>query len=162
MPQQRIPTMDRYLRKVDKSQGADKCWPWTGGKDPDGYGIFWDGTYSANGRGHYVRVTRWTYEQFIGPLPAELQILHSCDNPPCVNPSHLSAGTSANNHAERESRGRGRRCHGSTHVGAKLTEAQVVAIRETVGVTNVALAEQYGVSNQLISMVRTRKIWTHI
>jgi hypothetical protein len=155
-------TINRYLNKVDQSAGPDGCWPWTGGKDQDGYGIFWDGTYKASGRGNDVRATRWTYEQFIGPLPKGLQILHSCDNPPCVNPAHLSVGTCAQNMAEREDRGRGRRLHGSSHAGAKLTEDDVLAIRASTGITNLALSEKYGVSNQLISTIRRRKVWTHI
>lgn len=163
MSQVRRSTMDRYLEKVDKSAGFDACWPWTGGKDTDGYGIFWDGTYSPNGRGHYVRVTRWTYEQFVGELPKRMQILHSCDNPSCVNPAHLSIGTAADNHREREMRGRGVRKHGSTHVGAKLTEGQVQDIRSwSEFVSNKNLAEQFGVSNQLISMIVNRKVWKHI
>lgn len=152
--------MDRYVEKVDKSAGPDDCWPWTGGKDPDGYGIFWDGTYLPNGRGRYVRVPRWTYEQFVGDLPPEMKILHSCDNPPCVNPAHLSYGTAGDNNRDRKLRGRSKPKRGSTHVGSKLTEQQVMDIRAAAGtITNQVQADTYGVSNQLISMIITRKTW---
>lgn len=163
VPQKRIPTFERYLARVDMSQGPESCWPWTGGKDQDGYGIFWDGTYQPNGRGRCVRVIRWTYQQFVGHLEGAQQVLHSCDNPSCVNPDHLSAGTAKDNHEQREARGRGRRAHGSAHVGAKLTEGQVLNIRSwSEYVSNKDLAEQFGVSNQLISQIVRRKVWTHI
>lgn len=164
VPQRRSPTIVRYLAKVDRSAGNDGCWPWTGAKDQDGYGIFWDGTYRPNGQGRYVRVTRWTYEQFIGRIPEGRQLLHACDNPPCVNPAHLSFGTCADNHGQREARGRGVRAHGSSHVGAKLTEAEVIAIRErrSAGVPQIALAREYGVSAALICNIVKRKVWTHV
>lgn len=161
----RTPTIVRYLAKVDQSAGPEGCWPWTGAKDQDGYGIFWDGTYRQNGTGHYVRVTRWTYTQFIGPIPAGKQLCHTCDNPPCVNPSHLWVGTTADNHADRERKGRGRRSHGSEHVGAKLTDEQVRQIRALYvprKVTCQQLADQFGVSNQLISQIVRRKKWAHL
>ncbi len=165
MPQKRIPTIVRYLTKVDQSAGPDGCWPWIGAKDPDGYGIFWDGTYRANGTGHYVRVTRWTYEQFIGPIPAGRQVLHRCDNPSCVNPSCFFAGTEADNHADREAKGRGVRKHGATHVGAKLTDDQVRDIRSRYAAKDAnqrELAEEFEVSNQLIAGVVSRKKWAHV
>lgn len=164
MPQQRIPTITRYLSKVQRSSDPDGCWTWTGAKDQDGYGLFWDGTYRENGCGNYVRATRWTHEQFIAPLAAGRHVLHRCDNPACVNPAHLFSGTNAENHADREAKGRGRRCHGSTHVGSKLTEEQVLAIRalRTDGASQASLARDYGVSTALVSNIVNRKVWTHI
>lgn len=164
MPQRRIPTIVRYFSKVDQSAPGG-CWPWTGARDQDGYGIFWDGTYRPSGAGRYVRVTRWTYEQFVGPIEGNKNLCHRCDNPPCVNPGHLFLGTHAENHADREAKGRGRRKHGATHVGAKLTDEQVRAIRSRYaagGVTQRRLAAEFGVSNQLVSTIVRRKVWTHI
>jgi hypothetical protein len=149
MPQKRMPTIVRYLSKVDQSAGSDGCWPWTGAKDPDGYGIFWDGTYRPNGTGHCVRVTRWTYQQFIGEIPSGHHLLHSCDNPPCVNPSHLWTGTEKDNHQDRETKGRGGQPKGSKHYASKLTDDQVRAIRVRYaagGVSMKALGAEFGVT----------------
>lgn len=164
MPQQRIPTITRYLSKVQRSSDPDGCWTWTGAKDGDGYGIFWDGTYRESGRGNYVRITRWTYKQFVGPIPDGKQLCHTCDNPSCVNPAHLFPGTSKDNHVDREAKGRGRRCHGSTHVGSKLTEEQVLAIRaeRAAGASQADLAAKHSVSTALVSKIVNRKVWTHI
>lgn len=165
MTPSRVPTIVRYLTKVDNSAGANGCWPWIGAHDPDGYGIFWDGTYRPNGTGHYVRVTRWTYEQFIGPIPEHRNLCHTCDNPPCVNPGHLFVGTTAENHADREAKGRGVRKRGSTHVGAKLVEEQVSEIRRRYaagGVTQKALGAEYGVSESLIYGIIHRRCWPHV
>jgi HNH endonuclease len=165
VPQKRIPTIVRYFTKVDQSAGPDGCWPWTGAPDQDGYGIFWDGTYRENGAGHYVRVTRWTFEQFVGPIPDRQQVLHHCDNPPCVNPVHLFTGTVKTNHEDREVKGRGRRMHGATHVESKLTDDQVREIRTRYaagGISQRALSLEFGVSNQLISGIIRRAKWAHI
>jgi hypothetical protein len=165
MPQKRIPTIVRYFSKVDQSAGPDECWPWTGAKDQDGYGIFWDGTYRDSGAGHYVRVTRWTYEQFVGPV-GTCHLLHRCDNPPCVNVAHLFLGTNAENMADREAKGRGgqRQTRGELHVNHKLTAEHVRAIRSrrADGETALALAGEYGVSDALIYKIVKRQIWTHL
>jgi hypothetical protein len=167
MPQKRIPTIVRYFGKVDQSGGSDACWPWTGAKDQDGYGIFWDGTYRPNGAGMYVRVTRWTYEQFVGPIPEGKNLCHRCDNPPCVNPAHLWLGTHAENHADREAKGRGGQwmTRGESHVNHKLTADQVREIRSRYaagGVSQASLAASFGVSDQLISLIVRRKKWAHL
>jgi hypothetical protein len=165
MPQQRKPTITRYLSKVQQSPEPDGCWTWTGAKDPDGYGIFWDGTYRANGRGHYVRVTRWTYEQFVGPLGGK-HICHRCDNPSCVNPAHLFLGTNAENQADRERKGRGGQwmTRGERHVNHKLTESDVRSIRNFLldGIPQADIARQYGVSSAAIYKIATRKMWAHL
>ena len=153
----RISTLDRYWAKVDASAGPGACWLWTGAPDKDGYGIFWDGTYSPNGRGHYVRVNRWTFEQFVGPLAAGQQVCHSCDNPPCVNPSHLWAGTCKENLLDRDIKGRS--------VTAILTPESVRLIRGDFakgGISKAALGRRYGVHANTIRAVLFGQTWRHV
>lgn len=78
-----------------------RCWLWSGYCDPAGYGRL-----QAPGFGNYAH--RAAYGIANGCIP-KLFVLHSCDRPACCNPAHLREGTQADNVADREARGRGRR-----------------------------------------------------
>jgi hypothetical protein len=86
-------------------------------------------------------------------------VLHSCDNPPCCNPDHLHLGTCADN--SREMKERGRASRGSDHTHAKLTEADVVAIRASDR-TERELADVYGCSSSSIGDARRGRTWGHV
>ena len=90
-------TEERFLAKVQYQPSG--CWLWTGGADKDGYGTFWNGENrdGDNKRPVMVLAHRWAYEYFIGPVPWDLNVLHHCDNPPCVNFMHLFVGTQRDN-----------------------------------------------------------------
>jgi len=81
---------EAFSAKVKIPTVLSDCWIWTGSVDHSGYGQINKGkiTYRAH---------RISYEMFIGPIPDGLLILHSCDNPKCVNPAHLRAGTCQDN-----------------------------------------------------------------
>ena len=74
-------------------QTSDDCWIWTGSRDKQGYGLF-----SIEVGRWSIRAHRYAYEHLIGPIPVGKVLDHiECDNPSCVNPSHLEPVTNRSN-----------------------------------------------------------------
>lgn len=119
----------RYI--LSRTVRAGECWIWQGATDQHGYG-----NTTRNGRG--VKAHIRAYEAWKGPIPAGAKVLHSCpggDNPGCCNPDHLRTGTQADNMRDMAVRGRsntGRRKYmeGGGNPNVRLTESQVLRIRE--------------------------------
>ncbi len=86
----------RFWEKVDKT---GPCWNWTATKNNWGYGQFYE-------ESAHILAHKWAYKTFIGPIPKGSVIRHSCDNPSCVNPQHLSLGTRQDNVDDAVKRGR--------------------------------------------------------
>lgn len=146
------------------------CWEWTGPVNPAGYPKIKVG-------GDLLAAHRVAYEAFIGPLDDGLFVCHRCDNPPCIFPGHLFAGTAAENTADMVAKGRaatgdrsGARLHpervarGQRVAGAKLTEADVAEIRrrKSLGAPSRFLADEYGVDKSTIDRAATRQRWSHV
>jgi hypothetical protein len=90
--------IDPALRFWPRVQKTSTCWLWTGNTSK-GYG-------SIEAEGKPVGVHRFSYQLATGKVPV-LDVLHSCDNPRCVNPDHLTEGTHQQNMADRNAKGRG-------------------------------------------------------
>ena len=89
-------------------------------------------------------------------------MLHQCDNPPCVNPSHLFLGTALDNALDMVAKRR--HAFGEKNSGAKLSESDVLEIRRRFVLDHdiVALAKDFGISLSQINKIVNRKKWTHI
>ncbi len=172
----------RFWAKVNKSSGPipshrvelGACWLWTGGKSLDGYGRFRVGRASAG----TIQAHRWPLETFLGRALREGTVAcHHCDNPSCVRPEHLFEGTQLENERDKQTKGRTPRgerhgrhtrpeatARGSRSGRAKLTEAQVLAIRDRVacGESQAAIARSLGVTPTIVSRILRGKIWKHL
>ena len=141
---------------ADRSGGPTSCWPWRGMRDKNGYG-----------RVHIMRtvfrVHRLSYELFYGTPPEGRLVCHSCDNPSCINPSHLFLGSAADNQRDMVEKGRGRT--GERNGKAKLVAEEVQQIRALYATgewTQHQLARRFGISQLTVSNIVTRKTWKHI
>jgi hypothetical protein len=169
------PVGPRFWEKVDKNGPTQPhmttpCWLWTGATSKNGYG-------QLSVEGHQVSAHRTSWELHHGEIPEELLVLHHCDHRPCVRPDHLFLGTNKENSEDMVRKGRSttgdrnasrrypeRQVRGSRQGSAKLTEAQVIAIREAnrQGDSRRSLAQKYGVAIPTIDSIVTRRAWRHV
>lgn len=152
------PTSDQDLAKAmlfNRSRLTENgCWEWTAGLGSGGYGLFY--YKNQNQRAHRV-----SYQIYTGEIPAGMVICHSCDNPRCINPDHLRAGTMKDNALDREARGR-RDVKGEQIGTSKLTEADVMAIKARPDLGPTALGAMYGVGPNQVWLIRTGRSWKHL
>ena len=123
------------------------CLIWIGAHDRDGYGktIF---------KGQSFRAHRLAYLFFCGELENGKVVMHSCDNPSCCNPDHLSLGTNEENRKDSVFKKRHR--FGERHHGCKISDDVVrFILRSKDG--NRILASRFSVTHQTISKIRRRQ-----
>jgi len=145
----------RFLAKVNK---IDSCWLWTASKNLGGYGYF-----SFKGKSNLAH--RVSYELFVGQLHEYSLVCHSCDNPSCVNPDHLWLGTNADNIRDMDKKGRRVAPRGEAVSTSKLTETQVLSIREkyaTGEYTQSELGKEFKVRGETISKIVKGTRWAHL
>ncbi len=94
--------------------------------------------------------------------PGPLFVMHSCDNPRCVTPGHLSLGTAQDNIADRNQKGR--QARGERMGSARLTREAVVSMREqrANGVGYRTLARAHGVDHKTVMKACQGKTWGHL
>lgn len=136
------PLAERFWEKVDK-RGENECWPWIGSRDETQRGLI-------HRDGKLTRAPRVSWFLHHGEdLPPGTFALHTCDNPACVNPAHLRAGTPAENMQDMARKGR--TGHGPRKPWSLSPEqrAEIVA-RWRSGVAIRALANEHGVSRSRV------------
>ena len=148
---------DRFWSKVDRRE-VDECWLWTAATNEHGYGVM---RPEGKRSGATVKAHRVSLE--LAGVEVEGRVVrHSCDNPPCVNPAHLSVGSPADNAADRNERNRTAR--GSRSGTHKLTEDQVREVRRRVagGDLHRNVAADHGVSRSTVTRIANGGGWAHV
>lgn len=145
-------TIEDFWNYVDIGRD-DECWEWKGNIQNTGYGRF-----IMSGK-HYL-AHRFALST-VQDVPDDMNVCHKCDNPPCCNPSHLFAGTQADNVRDRDRKGRQHDKSGQLNPFSKLIECEVRFIRQS-SISHKRLAEIFGVSYSTIYGIKTGQRWKHV
>ena len=139
--------MAKNIKSLQNYTVNNGCWEYTGYCDIDGYPRI--RTNKVDGKSTQYRGNRLAFWVANGYFPEV--VLHTCDNPSCINPKHLKAGTWLDNALDREAKGRGNKGKNLS----KLTQEQKLHILHSK-FDNQTLAEKYGVTHYAIARVRQK------
>lgn len=151
------------------------CWEWTACKSEKGYGVYGCLLRSLGVIGTF-KAHRVAYRLSGFRIPKGLCLMHSCDNPRCINPAHLTPGTRAENNKDMVRKGRHRpggrktpvdKClykRGQQHHASKMTAKAVRALRmdHAAGMSFSRLAKKYGLSIGPTYRIAKRITWRHV
>lgn len=146
---------DEYLKFHGWTVTDTGCWEWKGRRATNGYG-----KARRNQSSH-----RLAYETWVGSIPEGHVVRHKCDNRPCINPDHLETGTHQDNMDDMVERGRCANQGGERGPRAKLTEKDVLDIREEYAkgvLTQQMLADVYGVTPSAVSLAIRGVNWADL
>lgn len=140
-------SLERFSVKY-RVDPATECWVWIAAIHTSGYGIFRLGDECIGSH-------RAAWILFKGSIPDEMDVLHRCDTPPCVNPEHLFLGTHQDNMDDRTKKGH------SIGSPTKLNEDIVRYILLSPKSGN-KLAIELGVRPEHIGRIRRRESWEYV
>ncbi len=177
---------ERFRTRMATVAKSDGCWEWPGTRRADGYAY---GHLRSGPRGavRQLGAHRVAWAIAHGPIPDGLDVLHRCDNPPCVKTEpderfpdgHLFLGTQGDNNRDRDAKGRQRSLRGDEHPqrldpskvlrgersgNAKITETDVrdIRSRRAAGERLTSIAAAYGITMGQVSAIATRRNWAHV
>ena len=133
------------------------CWEWQGATNNDGYGRF--RLNRKLERAHAILLLWIT-----GHRPE--YVMHQCDNPACVRPSHLNKGTHGLNMKDAYAKGRRPACapKGVKHYKARFTVEQIQIIRNryAAGESQKSIGIDFGVNQSHISKIVRRETYSSV
>jgi hypothetical protein len=141
----------------------DQCWIYHGYRDKDGYGVM---NFTNKDKTMFkckAHRIAYMYANDIEELDESQHVLHSCDNPPCVNPNHLFLGDWVINNKDRDNKGRNMK--GEKHWNNLLTTEQILEIRRrytSYRYSQIRLAKIYNVSKYCIYNIVNYRTWKHL
>lgn len=142
----------RFWAKTKETSSG--CWEWQGG-----YGVWGYGQCQYQKRQYRAHRLAWSFTN--GEIPENLHVLHNCDNPKCVNPSHLRLGTHQENMQDKKVRNF--KIKGELNHQSKLTNQDVIEIKKQLKTASLRqLANRYKVSNQTILAIKQGRTWTSV
>lgn len=156
MPKSILTPLQRLLSKV-KVIPETQCWECQRHRMKGGYA-----TFSIGRKFWLAHRASWMLHN--GPIPDEMDVLHKCDNPPCINPDHLFLGDDFINQQDRVAKGRHAGFMGTPrpHV---LSDAQIVLLYEEAkakAAPQKVIAKKYGVSQGLVSLILNQKVLARV
>jgi hypothetical protein len=140
-----------FWNKVNKT---DSCWLWTANTCRDGYG-----NITAN----KIQYKAHRYSLLIHgvAVPKGAIVIHSCDNPSCVRPDHLTVATQQDNMKDKVNKNR--QAKGETIGLSKLTESTVLEIRSLYPSLSIRkLSRKYNTCENNVRAIVKRETWKHI
>ena len=148
---------DLFWGKVNRAgpiiqEKLDACWIWEGGKQLNGYGRFF--TPRPEHRTYLAHRFSWILAH--GNILENSYVLHRCDNPPCVRPTHLFLGSQADNRIDCMLKIR--------NPNRKLSPENVREIRQLLSfkVSQQSIADKFGVTQVCISHIHRNTSWSYL
>lgn len=161
----RRPLKERFWDTVNTAPGQGprgECWEWKGKRFRNGYGQF---HARINGKKTYQLAHRKAWEFANNTeLTRTIQVCHTCDNRPCVNPDHLFLGTQADNIHDMMQKGRAKPARGEGTGKARFVEEDIRTIRKLhkEGMGYKKIAQQYQCAEGTIHAIIHRRTWRHV
>jgi len=153
---------ERFWEKVDCAGPTQPhmdtcCWQWIAGKELDGYGMFNVGIENG-GKTRRAHVVSLSF--VLSRMPA--YVMHVCDNPACIRPSHLKEGTHVENVADRVRKNRSAKGEKQAKAKLKEVDVKVIRARRSRGEKCALIAKDFGVTAETVGHIYSRRTWKHV
>lgn len=144
-------------RVYSQARREGACLVFHGTRNQDGYGRI-----AKNGKLVFLHRQLWSEQN--GPIPAGHVVMHTCDNPPCIEMSHLKLGTQQENIRDMDRKGRRVNVCGESSNRAELCRHDIPIIRHWLseGYSMTLIAKRFGVTDGAISAIKHHRSWKHI